>query len=104
MQGNDTINTGREFDIRNTAQITQLSEAFAKRFAPLADGNSDPKLQDISLNLFECLVQAPNVSVNWTTRQLATIFSQYIVFSRRHRMVSQSQELYRCDTDHLRNV
>ncbi|KAM3580546.1 hypothetical protein VKS41_007207 [Umbelopsis sp. WA50703] len=81
----------RDFDIRNTAQITELSEAFAKQFTPLTDGNSDPKLQDISLTLFECLVQAPNVSVNWTTRQLANIFSQYIVISRRHRMIEVLQ-------------
>ncbi|KAJ2955343.1 hypothetical protein NQZ79_g8646 [Umbelopsis isabellina] len=91
VQGDDALNTAREFDIRNTAQITQLSEAFAKQFAPLADGNSDPKLQEISLTLFECLVQAPNVSVNWTTRQLTTIFSQYIVVSRRHRMIEVLQ-------------
>ncbi|KAG2173336.1 hypothetical protein INT43_004710 [Umbelopsis isabellina] len=91
VQGDDTLNTAREFDIRNTAQITQLSEDYAKRFAPLADGNSDPKLQDISLTLFECLVQAPNVSINWTTRQLTTIFSQYIVISRRHRMIEVLQ-------------
>lgn len=74
--------------VGNTAQLTQLCEIFIKRFTPLQDEDMERELQDLSLLLFECLVEAPNVSLSWTVRQLTSIFSQYITITQRNRTVS----------------
>lgn len=70
--------------------LTQLSEAFVKRFTPALDQDTDRRLQDITLILFECLVQTPNVNLSWTVRQLTSTFSQYIMITRERRMVGHS--------------
>ncbi|GAB5593476.1 hypothetical protein Unana1_08376 [Umbelopsis nana] len=67
--------------------LTQLSEAFVKRFTPALDQDTDRRLQDITLILFECLVQTPNVNLSWTVRQLTSTFSQYIMITRERRMI-----------------
>jgi hypothetical protein len=84
---NNTKATTEQNLTSNNTYLTQLSEAFVKRFTPLLDQDLDRGLQDISLILFECLVQAPSVNVSWTLRQLTSIFSQYIMITRERRMV-----------------
>ncbi|KAI9290375.1 hypothetical protein BC943DRAFT_12777 [Umbelopsis sp. AD052] len=77
--------------IGNTAQLTQLYDMFIKRFTPLQDEDMERELQDLSLLLFECLVEAPNVSLSWTLRQLTSIFSQYIMITQRNRTIKLLQ-------------
>ncbi|KAI8582606.1 hypothetical protein K450DRAFT_226075 [Umbelopsis ramanniana AG] len=77
--------------IGNTAQLTQLYDMFIKRFTPLQDEDMERELQDLSLLLFECLVEAPNVSLSWTLRQFTNIFSQYIMITQRNRTIKLLQ-------------
>ncbi|CAO3691124.1 unnamed protein product [Umbelopsis ramanniana] len=77
--------------VGNTAQLTQLCEIFIKRFTPLQDEDMERELQDLSLLLFECLVEAPNVRLSWTLRQLTSIFCQYIMITQRNRTIKLLQ-------------
>ncbi|KAH8547484.1 hypothetical protein BGW37DRAFT_233537 [Umbelopsis sp. PMI_123] len=77
--------------VSNTGRLTQLCEMFIKGFTPLQNEGMERELQDLSLLLFECLVQAPDVSMSWTLRQLTSIFSQYIMITRKNRTIKLLQ-------------